>query len=947
MARRISKYVPGCDGTKLAVDIYLPETDKKVPLLMTAGYNDRRVYANYEKDVIERFVDAEYAVAVVDVRGSGASYGVSDGFYGPRDGKDLAAVIDTLAAEDWCNGNVGMYGGSNYGMSQEITAVEQPKALKACIPCDCSMDFYYQDYPNGVSSLPKNSGGNSRRETPGAPVDEDPAPEYPMLKAAKKCQERNLPFLAQHMDNMYRDDIHPYLGYYPNLDVPAWEKMDEIRFGHVNMFCLGAWFDPGCANQILSWKQWGGKLLIGPWGHTGVYRGEADYPNSEFDWCSDHIRYFDNILKEKNNGMDIEPPIRYYTIGDTQGKEWHYSADFPVEGTTYPQLFLGEEGSLSENCEKSAGAVSYKVREDVNIYEMFGRMNLNVRKNLAEEDEKSIVFTSDILSKDVEITGIPTMELWITSTHTDGNFIVCLEEVTSDGYSHYLTSGAMRASHAKLDMSSAHNALGLPYHRGLRKNAVKLNEEKPMKLFFRMEALSRIVKAGSRIRVSVSCGGSGFTQPEGFPSVMPTITVHTGKETPSNICLPVVKPTATVFEKGDIKLHVFKRGIYIEKEGRFTLYPCTYVYPVSETKRIFKTKDFDVSVEKCGLEMTARILIDSNADLNMLKGFEAKAQLEDRQIFDNASEEIPIIKYWDIGYFEDDGSYDYIKNLYVATAPVEKGVYGNGNSLMRHTFDLYVDLIRPKNKCENLPLIINIHGMGGNHHQFESTTKAFLDKGYAVASLDYRLSPPNVWKDAVDDVWACIEFLKENSRALGLDANRFGVLGGSMGGYLSAMLAAVNKDSIIKAAAVYFGFTDFLHFGEDSAEVWPNQPHKVEQSDGPFAPLGSLIGYAGNGKGLGDVKVHMYDPSEKYQALLKETVTASPISHVSENSAPTCFVHGMDDCMIQVPMGQSIRMFKALTRKGVKSLLLFNNGGFFGEDPEIKAAVIDFMSRRV
>ena len=58
-------------------------------------------------------------------------------------------------------------------------------------------------------------------------------------------------------------------------------------------------------------------------------------------------------------------------------------------------------------------------------------------------------------------------------------------------------------------------------------------------------------------------------------------------------------------------------------------------------------------------------------------------------------------------------------------------------------------------------------------------------------------------------------------------------------------------------------------------------------------------------------------------------------------------VHGIFDYGVQVPMGQSVRMFKAYTEKGVKSLLLCNNNGPFGEDPEVKMAVVKFLTSRV
>ena len=73
----------------------------------------------------------------------------------------------------------------------------------------------------------------------------------------------------------------------------------------------------------------------------------------------------------------------------------------------------------------------------------------------------------------------------------------------------------------------------------------------------------------------------------------------------------------------------------------------------------------------------------------------------------------------------------------------------------------------------------------------------------------------------------------------------------------------------------------------------------------------------------------------------------APSPHVTEKSAPLCLVHGIYECGIQVPMGQSVRMFQAYSQKGVKSLLLCNNNGLFGEDPEVKNAVVEFLTTRV
>ena len=458
-----------------------------------------------------------------------------------------------------------------------------------------------------------------------------------------------------------------------------------------------------------------------------------------------------------------------------------------------------------------------------------------------------------------------------------------------------------------------------------------------------------MIPAGCRLRLSLSCGGSGFQQPEGFPEEMPTIRVYTGEGCPSGLTLPVVKPTATVFQGEGARLHVFRRAVYFEKEGRFTEYPCLQAYPLEEGVMVYQTAAFTLQVETRGLEVRASAHGENFS-------FEGTAQLPDRYAFGDQSGEIPLPETpWAHCPQAD------VRNLYVATVPVGKGVRGEPNLQMRSTFDLFVDLIYPQGERKNLPCVVNIHGFGGNHHQFETNTQLLLARGYAVASVDYRLCPPSRWPTSGEDVRACIRYLKAHSRELGLDPGRFGLVGGSMGGHLTAMLAACNgdpaqegaiggcldQDCSVKAAAAYYAFTDFFHFGEDSAQIWPAQPNKVNQSDGPFAPLASLLGHLGEGRGMADIKAHLWDQDPSYQELIRAAWEASPISHVTEHSAPLCLVHGIFDCGIQVPMGQSVRMFQAYSQKGVKSLLLCNNNGLFGEDPEVKNAVVEFLAARV
>ena len=953
--RRISKYYPGCDGTKLAVDLYLPETAEKVPVLFNVGYEDRRRSFEGQKKALERFLKAGYAICLVEPRGHGASYGISEGFFSRKDARDMKVLIDAIAAEDWCNGKAGMFGGSNKGHVQHITLAEQPERLFAAVPGDCHVDMYYQNFPNGASALPRMPRGPGGDTRMGTPVDDDPAPDYPQAAEAAAMHKLNLGFLEQHDPNMFRDTVNPKIGYAPNEEIPVWSRMDAVRYGRAEVYSSGAWFDPGCTGQILAFRSWGGKLLLGPWRHCEVYGGGSDLPNGSFDWVGEHLRFFDRVLKGLDNGSAGEPPVYYYTVGAPEGTEWRYAADFPLDGQTQPELRFTPEGEMTE-ADAPEGKREYVTREDISLFPGFGRLNRRIEGDMNENDAKCLLFDSAPLEKPLELTGVPVMELWISSTHSDCNIFAALEEVLPDGRSRFLTEGEARASHRALGRGTVRDPLGIPYHASRAADARDLIPGRPNLVSFNLEALSRIVGAGSRLRISLSFGGNGFTQPEGFPAEMPTVTVYTGGNASSLLRLPVVAPTVTRFAgtcRGEnVNVYAFKRAVYVEKPGRvWQEYPCRQVYPRGE-EVLFVTEAFTAFRCREGDRMILRI---------PEMGFEGEGRLPDTGLLAETS---PVIKKPDMGFPRRPGLTPTFRHLWVAAVPVPKEVKGQMNPQGVNTLDLLVNLALPDggaDRTKRWPCLVNIHGFGGSPDDWDSIDRLFLEKGVAVATIDYRLEPPSAWPASDDDAKGCVRYLKAHGEELCLDPARFAVLGGSMGGQLTAMIAAANGDpafegdiggnrefdSSVKAAAAYFAPTDFFGFADDIGKVWPNQPEKVANGDGPYAPLASMLDYVGPGKGMGDVKAHLFDADPKYQALIQKAKDASPVYHVTERSAPTALVHGIFDSGIQVPMGQSLRFFEALTRQGVKSLLLCNNNGIFGEDPEVKGAVLAFICSRI
>ena len=959
MYRRISKYYPGCDGTPLAVDLYLPAAAERIPVIFHVSRNGRRPREDDERGQqffrgklreFEFFLSHGYAVCVPEMRGVGASYGTNEGFWSPIDGRDMKAVIDAVAEEEWCNGNAGMYGGSNVGASQHLAAKEQPKHLRAIIPCDCSADFYYQNYPNGVSIIPPMKYEKTE-PVPGVPVDDD----TDGIKAAEalKGHRFNMGFLEQYVPHMHRDSMNPAIGYAPNMEVPIWNRMDSIRQGQLAPYQYGAFYEPGCTNKIFEFRSFGGKLLLGPWRHTEVYRPQNDFPEGVFDWKSDHLRFFDRYLKGIRNGTEEEPPVLYYTTGDPD--PWHYSADFPLDDQTSPELFLAPDGSLGEDVPGQEGTVDYTVRDDIHIFDSMGRLNRRVEKDLTEEERKCLCFITEPLAGDVELTGFPVAELYVTSETPDANFMAVLSEVTPDGFSHFLTDGMIRARSAKLTPHPLLDPLGVPYHSSLTKDDVSLSPDRPLFLAFHLEALSRIVKKGSRLRISIYCGGNGFNQPEGMPEHA-VMRFHFSKECPALLRLPVIRPHVSEFRGAEETVYVFKKAVYRKNSAGFKAFPCLQVYPGKDGLH-YATEAFTaVKTSGAGTET-----LEIPPCETFPEGFRAVENMPERLCFRDSVPEIKAsIPPERRAFLRLPGTKGKVyTDLYVASVPVSREAPMQMNLGIRETQDLFMDLLLPEGEGP-FPVIVHIHGFGGNRHQFEKWSHRFLSAGYAIAGIDYRLMPPDIWPSSALDSAGYIRYLKAHAKELNIDPGRFGLIGGSMGGHLVTWLAAVNgreeigdiggnteQDTRVKAAVALFPPTDLLGFGEDCAKQWPHQPDKVANGDGPFAPVASMIGYAGPGKGMGELKSHQYRDEEPYRSFLALAREASSVSHVTPDSAPLCLIHGMFDCGVQVPMGQSLRMFEALTRAGVKSLCLLNNNCVYGEDPEVQEAAFEFLVSRV
>ena len=246
--------------------------------------------------------------------------------------------------------------------------------------------------------------------------------------------------------------------------------------------------------------------------------------------------------------------------------------------------------------------------------------------------------------------------------------------------------------------------------------------------------------------------------------------------------------------------------------------------------------------------------------------------------------------------------------------------------------DLYLPEATPE---KPLPLIVHIHGggwMGGN--KFPCPVAGMVLKGYAVASVEYRFSQVAKFPAQIQDCQAAIRWLRANSKKYHFDPEKVGVVGGSAGGHLSALVGTAggtgtfpaiggNEDQSDRVQAVcdIYGPADFTTVVKQAAE--DANVKNIFEFNSPKDPYSQLIGVP-------------LETTEKSRAV-------SPVTYVSDDDPPVLILHGTHDTL--VPYAQSVLFAEALKAKGVPVWLQTLPGAGHGGPLFGKPVVIELMQR--
>ncbi len=508
-------------------------------------------FADFSPD-LQRLMKHGYVFVSVGVRGSGASFGRYEGLFSPNETRDAYDIIDWISKQPWCDGNIGMWGGSYLGITQYMAASTGHPALKAIFPIVAFFDFYEVIYPGGIyrddlieqwGLLTRSLDVNVQAPT----VDADP--DGALRGAAVEEHQGNWDVIDELRKARYRDHDTDSFAY--SRHNPA-EFLDEINASGVAAYHWGGWFDTFALDEILWYANYEGpqRLTLGPWAHSP--QGASAEELFRLIPAEAH-RWFDHWLKGIDNGVMDDEPIRYAVMDDTESWTWRSATQWPPAGAQNARFYLsaGPSGSVDSVNDGSLVTDSTGAKAAFDEYQVDPATTTGtasrwdnavgqgpmVYPDMSANDARALTYTTEPLPEDLTVVGHPVITLHATVSASDADFYVLLEEVDATGASHYITEGLLRATQRTVTEAPWNN-LGLPFQRVNSGDAVALPVG-PVELTFDLIPTAQLFNAGNRLRVTITGADADNTE-EAPVSGSVTFKIHRGPEHPSSILLPVL-----------------------------------------------------------------------------------------------------------------------------------------------------------------------------------------------------------------------------------------------------------------------------------------------------------------------------------------------------------------------------------------------------------------------
>ncbi len=449
------------DGVELAANIFLPKTEGKFPVILARtpyGKGGTKGGAGHA------YASRGYVYVSQDCRGKGASGGDWTPFVNEaRDGKDTHRwILD----QDWCNGSIGTAGGSYVGFTQWASAPNSGEYLKAMFPIVPLVDPYGDvAYTGGAYQLGLMMGWGAGVSGNPTVRSWDQAKWNEAFRALPLCTwDKAIGGKVQYL----RDWVaHPQFDEYWQQSSLRGKKQDITT----PMYVACGWYDlfsKTVLDHVNDVKQKSRSeqarqhmhILMGPWTH-GISRngkvGGLDFgKESVVDVSGLQAKWFAHWLKGEATGVKEWPPLRLFVMGRN---EWRDEQEWPLERTQYTPYYFHSQGSA--NTLEGDGTLSTdkpgEEPADRYVYDPedpaptlggcnLGRVPVGPHdQTKAEQREDVLVYTTEALTSELEVTGPVKVVLYATSSVPDTDWTAKLVDVHTDGRPFNLCDGIIRA----------------------------------------------------------------------------------------------------------------------------------------------------------------------------------------------------------------------------------------------------------------------------------------------------------------------------------------------------------------------------------------------------------------------------------------------------------------------------------------------------------------------
>lgn len=537
--------VPMRDGVKLATDVWVPQgTAHSFPAILVRTPYGKGFYSRSHFKYVKR----GFVVVIQDVRGREDSEGEwLPMTFEKEDGDD---TIKWLVEQPWCDGNVGMIGGSYGGFVQWAAAASGNRHLKALVSI-VTAGGPFIDLPRKGGALMSGmlawafsvSEQRFKREYMIRDDWDEVMKMRPLASIPKRALGRNVRFWDLWMEHEKYDEF--------------WEKTDWYHYKDtfdVPALIVSGWFDDNgmgttqALDAIADYKRENKKVILGPWLHNSNSTRDShggNFGNNALRYDLDYyyLAWFDFHLKGLKNGLEKESPVEYYTTGDNR---WRKSENWLPDEVKYLSVYLRSGGFA--NSSKGDGELIFEKAEqestDTYIYDPnnpapylidVSENEVNVPGNYKEADKREdvLVYTSPKLEEDLTVVGDLYVEFYASSSAKDTDWVVKICDVDEEGNSIKLADGILRAK--------------------FRKGFDRINLLEPGKVekyVIRTTKMGNTFKKGHKIRLTITSSADNLIFPNpntgnelGFDAdcVIATQKVFTGGSYPSLIKLPVLQ----------------------------------------------------------------------------------------------------------------------------------------------------------------------------------------------------------------------------------------------------------------------------------------------------------------------------------------------------------------------------------------------------------------------